>query len=344
MQKVLQLLLIVIFLGLFPATTTAQTEPQDGTIVSQYACGRPPFISYDQYVYVQRRLFTGETEAAKAEGVEADFMADFTARIYSEETFEERNTFAGFECLRITYMSDGLKVVGFIWKPKVTQGKKLPLIIYNRGGNQEFGKIIPVYNYFFYPYLANGFVIVAAQYRGVDGGQGKEEFGGAEVDDILNLIPLAQSLDYIDMKNIFMLGDSRGGMMTFLALKNKVPVNAAAVTGAPSDLRRALKERPSFDELYKELIPDYDLHPAELLRARSAVNWADKIDAPLLLMHGGADWRVDPMQTLLLAQKLQALGKPYQLLIYAGDDHGLSLNQADAETRIIAWFQQHLQQ
>jgi hypothetical protein len=37
-------------------------------------------------------------------------------------------------------------------------------------------------------------VVVASQYRGNGGGEGHEEFGGAEVHDILNLIPLAKSL------------------------------------------------------------------------------------------------------------------------------------------------------
>lgn len=74
----------------------------------------------------------------------------------------------------------------------------------------------------------------------------------------------------------------------------------------------------------------------------SAVEWADKINVPLLMLQGGADWRVDPGETLHLAQKLQELGKSYELVIYAGDDHGLSLNRSDADNRIIAWFKQHM--
>ena len=44
------------------------------------------------------------------------------------------------ECYKIKYLSDGLKVVGFVVKPK-KGGLKFPVIIYNRGGNREFGKI-----------------------------------------------------------------------------------------------------------------------------------------------------------------------------------------------------------
>lgn len=40
----------------------------------------------------------------------------------------------------------------------------------------------------------------------------------------------------------------------------------------------------------------------------------------------------------MTAQKLQGLRKPYELIIYEGDDHGLSFNSADGDKRTIAWF------
>ena len=57
----------------------------------------------------------------------------------------------------------------------------------------------------------NGYVVLASQYRGNDGGQGQEEFGGADVNDVLNLMPLARSLSFADAKNTVILGFSRGG-------------------------------------------------------------------------------------------------------------------------------------
>lgn len=41
------------------------------------------------------------------------------------------------EVSKIKYLSDGLKVVGYLVKPKSAAGAKLPFIIYNRGGNPE---------------------------------------------------------------------------------------------------------------------------------------------------------------------------------------------------------------
>ena len=53
---------------------------------------------------------------------------DITPLLMAKEEFANRKAHVGFECQRIKYMSDGLKVSGFIWKPKDTEGKKLPLI------------------------------------------------------------------------------------------------------------------------------------------------------------------------------------------------------------------------
>ena len=117
----------------------------------------------------------------------------------------------------------------------VDQGtKRLPLIVYLRGGNREFGRIPPYQP--FHRIAAEGFVMLASQYRGVDGGEGVEEFGGADVHDVMNLIPLAESLGYVDTNNVFLLGGSRGGMEAFLAIKRGMKVNAAAVVGSLLDL------------------------------------------------------------------------------------------------------------
>jgi dipeptidyl aminopeptidase/acylaminoacyl peptidase len=341
-MKKAQILFAVILVCLCVFTARAQATAQNGAIIEQGACWADPFVGYEQYVGAMRARFARETDAAKAEGFQRDYMADFTKRLFSKEDFERRKAFAGLECQRVKYMSDGLKVVGIIWKPKDTAGKKLPLVIYNRGGNREFGKLIFAYNYILHPFLANGFVVIGTQYRGVDGGEGKEEFGGAELNDITNLIPLAKSLGYVDMNNVFMFGESRGAVMTYLALKNKFPVNAAAVNGAPNDYVAELKKRPAFAGMYKEMIPDFDKRGDELLRERSAIHWADRINTPLLMLHGGADWRVDPSNALNLAQKLQELGKTYELIIYAGDEHGLSLNRVDSDRRVIEWFKRHM--
>jgi dipeptidyl aminopeptidase/acylaminoacyl peptidase len=326
------------------SVVAAQHEARsDGTILEQTSCAPSQVSTYEQYAEAFKRFQTREVEAAKREGFRMEMPTDITPQLVSREEFERRRAYAGCECYRIMYLSDGLKVGGFLWKPQDTVGKQFPLIIFNRGGNREFGKLTPWFAFGFYTYVSNGFVVLASQYRGNDGGEGREEYGGADVRDVLNLLPLARSLGYVDMHNVFMLGWSRGGMMTYLALKHHMPVNAVAVGGGLTDLVTEGQRRPALANVWRELIPDFTQRGEDLLRERSAVAWPEQMTVPVLILHGGADWRADPLsQALAFAQKMQKLGKTYELILYAADDHGVSLNRADSERRIVAWFRRYM--
>ena len=162
--------------------------------------------------------------------------------------------------------------------------------------------------------------------------------------DVLHLWLLAAQLGYVDMHNVFLLGVSRGGMMTYLALKHQMPVNAAAVIGGPTDLIAQSRERPALmTQIFKQLIPDFETDAEVRLRERSAIYWPEQITVPVLIMHGGMDWRVEPRsQALALAHRLHEQHKTYELVIYTQDDHDLSLNRVDSERRSVEWFKRHM--
>jgi len=144
-----------------------------------------------------------------------------------------------------------------------------------------------------------------------------------------------------------MLGVSRGGMMTYLALKNKVPVRAAAVIAGPSDLEAMAAYRSDFvngDEFYDgwaKVWPDYEHKKSEYFRARSAVAWADQIDVPVLILHSRGDSKVQVSQAFAIAEKLQQYKKEYELVIYSKDGHSLPLHRTDRNQHILRWFQAH---
>jgi dipeptidyl aminopeptidase/acylaminoacyl peptidase len=196
----------------------------------------------------------------------------------------------------------------------------------------------------FYEFVSSGFVVIASQYRGVDGGEGREEYGGADVRDVLNLLPAARSLGGVDMRNVFVFGNSRGGMMTYLALKHGLPARAAAVMSGVTDLVGNAADHPELvTSIYEPLIPDFRSRRAQVMQARSAVQWVDKLDVPLLILHGTADAQISATRALEFAQRLQSLGKTYELVMYANDGHGLPMNRRDSDRRVIEWFRKYLQ-
>jgi dienelactone hydrolase len=270
-----------------------------------------------------------------------DQIPDRFRRAYPREAVERMRNAPDLELLKIKYLSDGLKVSGFIYKPKETAGRKFPVVIWNRGGVGE-DTVISVENfldlYEMHRYAAEGFVVLASQYRGYDGGEGKDEVGGADTDDVLNLFPLARALGYADMERVFMFGFSRGAQMTLQAIRRGAPLRAAVVVGAPTDIELSFRENAAIRDLARTNWAGGEARLQENIESRSAVRWADKLTVPLLIFQGGADPAVSPAHALELARKMDEAGNLYQLVIYAKDDHFVTRNSEERLRLTVDWF------
>jgi len=197
----------------------------------------------------------------------------------------------------------------------------------------------------FLSYVASreNYVFVASQYRGNDGGEGREEFGGSDINDVLNLIPMLESLPFVDPNKIAMVGFSRGGMMTYIAVTMTDKIKAACVVGGITDLIQWYNERSDMRPILIGLIGGAPEEIENEYIKRSAYHWPEKINTPVLILHGGADWRVNVDQAEKLANKLEGLGKTYELVVYPGGSHELSENVQDVLNRISVWFENYLQ-
>ena len=244
----------------------------------------------------------------------------------------------------ITYISDGLKVNGFLVKPK--KPGKYPCIIYNRGGNREFGSLVIANGVINLGQIAKeGYVVIASQYRGNVRSEGKEEFGGKDVNDVVALTKVLAEVESADTSKIGMYGWSRGGMMTYLALTKTDKIKVSAVGGAVSDL--TVIDRPAMEEkVYAELIPDYWANKEVALKERSILHQVEKLPAtvPILMLHGNADWRVKPEQSLTLALAFEQHRIPYRLIMFEGGDHGISEHKKEVHQQVINWFDKYLKQ
>lgn len=244
---------------------------------------------------------------------------------------------------RIAYESDGLRVAGFLAAP--AGGGSRPCVIYNRGGNDEHGPVGEMRAAFVLGTLAaRGYVVVASQYRGAGGGEGRDEFGGADVDDVLHLVPLLEELPEADASRLGMVGWSRGGLMTYLALTRTDRVRAAVVGGAVADSFQLLARRPEMAEVYGRLVPGWGERREEVVAARSPIRWPERLAArtPILLLHGTADWRVHPTQSLRMAAALLALRRPFRLVLLEGGSHGLSEHRAEVDELVGEWLDRYV--
>jgi dipeptidyl aminopeptidase/acylaminoacyl peptidase len=165
-------------------------------------------------------------------------------------------------------------VVGFLVKPRDTEGRRYPVIIYNRGGLQDIGKIDVPNILDFYELAANGFVVLASQYPGNDGGEGWRS-SAAPMSAMLLHSSHSRPRSPIQMRRTSFYGVSRGGMMTFLAVTRGAAVNAAAVVGGIYDMQglmESTKQRmPGVADRAMKLIPDYSSRGAAALAERSVM-------------------------------------------------------------------------
>ena len=273
-----------------------------------------------------------------------DSLDNFGRGYFPRAVYEEARKQTDFDILDIQYSSGGVAVPGLLIRPKNVNGQRWPAIIYNRGGTGDFGRINDLTVVDLYLLAKAGFVILASDYRFHGVSARRDEWGGADLDDVLNVVRTAQSLDFVDAQRLFMLGLSRGGTMTYLALKRGAPVRAAAIIAGASDLEAVGRYRPEFvdgDSTFDgwaRVWPDFAQRASEHYRERSAVYWADQLTVPILILHSRQDRLLPVDQALRMAQALQAAGRTYALHVYANDGHSLPANRVDRNRQIVDWF------
>jgi dipeptidyl aminopeptidase/acylaminoacyl peptidase len=251
------------------------------------------------------------------------------------------------ECYDFTYEVDGLTVEGYYLAPK-HRDDKTPVVIYNRGGNAEFGYVMFAKKLLLQAELAQaGYVVIGSQYRGASArfieNNGADEFGGADVHDVTALVDVLSDIPMADSSKIALVGWSRGAMQSYLAARELPEVKAIVGIAGVADLEQELNWRPKMENVFRGRIPDYDNNKSAALAERSVINWLDELPAaPVLLLHGSDDKRVNPQQSRKLSSALDDIGHQNKLVIYEGDNHGLVKNRQAMQQEVIAWLNQYL--
>ncbi len=247
----------------------------------------------------------------------------------------------GLEVLRIVYLNDGLKITGLAVLPKDWNEGGHPVMLYNRGGSGEYGKltVLSVLRSMA-PFAKKGMLVFASNYRGNDGGEGHDEFGGDDVGDVLALLNIAKKHPGFDGKNSYILGHSRGAMMTMMSLREEPSINAAIALAGVSDVYDWAEASPDMrNTVFKRFMPKEP--EDEAFMRRSAYRWAEDIHVPVLLMHGDADEVVTANQSIKLAEALEAAEKKHALHIIKGGNHALYRHWDDVLTRSHNWIEEH---
>jgi dipeptidyl aminopeptidase/acylaminoacyl peptidase len=221
---------------------------------------------------------------------------------------------------------------------KRTAGAKIPLLIYVHGG--VHGHVDGYAAHFLRELLAQGYAVVAPEYRG-SSGFGKEfweliDYGGLEIEDVFAAKQfMLENHEILDPQRVGILGWSHGGLITLMNLFNHPKEFRVGYAGVPvSDLvARMGYKNQAYRDLYsapyhigktaEENVNEY--------RRRSPAWNAEKLQTPLLIHTNTNDEDVNVLEVEHLIGALKAAGKKFEHKIYQNAPGGHQFERLDTK-------------
>jgi dipeptidyl aminopeptidase/acylaminoacyl peptidase len=225
---------------------------------------------------------------------------------------------------------DGLVVHGYVTVPRGGEGKRLPAVIWVHGGPfaRSYWGFDPMVQF-----LANrGYVVLDINYRGSTGygkhfmAAARGEFSRKMNSDLIDGLDWAIAKGIVDSREVAIGGASYGGWAALVALSESPGRFVAGISiNGPSDLASLVSWLSPTVSIWTDFAGNPDRPGAVAdMNSRSPLQNAEKIVAPVLLIHGTEDDRVPINHSERMAQKLQALGRPVETMWVPGEGHGLT--------------------
>ena len=246
----------------------------------------------------------------------------------------------------------GTTIEGRIYyPPDFKPSEKYPCIVYYYGGTSPVGRDFAgryPKNY----WAANGYVVYVLQPSGATGfGQAfsslhVNDWGKIVADEIINGVSqFLAAHPFIDRDRVGAIGASYGGFMTELLL-TKTDIFAAAVSHAGISSISSYWGEGYWGFLYSAVATanSFPWNRKDIYVDQSALFSADKINTPLLLLHGTDDTNVPPGESIQLYTALKLLGKTVEHIRVQGQNHLImTYSRRKIWTRtIVAWFDRWL--
>ncbi|MBD3179568.1 MAG: prolyl oligopeptidase family serine peptidase [Candidatus Latescibacteria bacterium] len=246
----------------------------------------------------------------------------------------------------------GKEICGRVhYPPGFDQSENYPCIVYYYGGtspvSRSFGGRYPKNLW-----AAMGYVVYVLQPSGATGfGQ---EFSAVHVNDwgrtttgeiIQGTREFLKSHPFVDPGRVGCIGASFGGFMTQLLI-TETDIFSAAVSHAGISSISSYWGEGYWGYAYNAVSAanSFPWNNPDLYIGQSALFSANRINTPLLLLHGGSDTNVPPGESEQMYTALKLLGREVEYIKFAGQNHFIldyqkRIRWSDA---IIAWFDKWL--
>jgi dipeptidyl aminopeptidase/acylaminoacyl peptidase len=262
-----------------------------------------------------------------------------TYYLIDTKTYKVRTLFAGAPWIDPAKMaerrplrfktSDGHELEAILTIPPGSKETNLPMVLLPHGGPHGVQD-----DWFFdddAQFLANrGYLVLQVNYRGSSGrghnfeAAGYLQWGERIQQDLIDGVKWAIADGYADAKRICVYGGSFGGysaMMTVIRAPGmfKCAIGYAGVYDLDMMYNKGDVRTRKSGRSYLTTVIGKD---QTSLDANSPDKLADKIDVPVLLVHGEDDQRAPFAQAKAMRAALEAAHKPYEWMAVSGEGHG----------------------
>jgi dipeptidyl aminopeptidase/acylaminoacyl peptidase len=232
-----------------------------------------------------------------------------------------------------------LKFWCYVFIPKkIDRDKKYPLIILPHGG--VHADFTTYHTHIIRELMGQGYIVAAPEYRGSTGyGEGffkQIDYGGLEVEDNYAARNwMVENYDFVDGNRCGIMGWSHGGLIALMDIFQHPKDYKVCFAGVPvSDLVARMGYWGA--DYQKEFAADYHIgktvtEDVQEYRRRSPVNYADKLETPLLIHTNTNDDDVNVLEVENLITALKAAGKEFEYEIFKDAPGGHSFDRIDTK-------------
>jgi dipeptidyl aminopeptidase/acylaminoacyl peptidase len=256
---------------------------------------------------------------------------------------------------RVTVVArDGLRVEATLWRPAEATGRRggrrVPVVLSSHGG--PTWQAFRGFNPFKQVLVREGFAILDVDFRGSTGygrafrRANHDDWGHGDVHDLIDAARWAAEQSWCDGQ-LAIFGGSYGGYMVLSALVEEPAMWRAGIDlYGDSEIAESFRhgDRVGRLDLARQMGSPDDPDRTEIYRRGSPVYRAERIEAPLLILHGRKDKRVVPLMTERMVEALEIEGKHHEVHWYDDEGHGWEKreNRRDAFGRVLAFLKRHV--
>ncbi len=243
-----------------------------------------------------------------------------------------------------------------IYPPHFDPNKKYPALLYCQGGPQSMVSQFWSYRWNFQMMAANDYIIVAPNRRGLPGfgmewlEQISTDYGGQNIRDYLSAIDEVAKEPYVDEEHLGAIGASYGGFSVFYLAGHHNKRFKAFISHCGIFNQEAMYS--TTEEMW---FVDWDQGGAYWDKSNKVAqrsfsfsphNFVQKWDTPIMVIHGGKDFRIPYTQGMAAYNSAVLRGVPARFLFFPEESHWVLSAQNGIlwQREFFGWLDQWLKE